>query len=56
MIVYAHLRQATSGQRDAAAPERRDVQFEADTYEAGRDRISGELPEGWLVATWRVDR
>ena len=41
---------------DAPEPEHRDVQVEADTYEAGRARIGAELPEGWIVASWRVER
>ena len=56
MIIHAHLRQASTGQRDAPEPEHRDVHVEADSYEAGRDQISGELPEGWIVASWRVER
>ena len=56
VIVHAHLRQASTGLRDAPEPEHRYVQVEAATYEAGRDRISAELPEGWIVASWRVER
>lgn len=42
--------------RDAPEPEHRYVTGDADTYEAGRDCISAELPEGWIVDSWRVER
>ncbi|MDN5764023.1 MAG: hypothetical protein L0H41_17130 [Microlunatus sp.] len=56
MTVHAHLRQASTGLRDAPEPERRHVQVDADTYEVARDRILADLPEGWIVASWRVER
>lgn len=56
VTVHAHLRQASTGLRDAPEPEHRHVQVDADTYEAAHDRISDELPEGWIVASWRVER
>lgn len=56
MIVYADLREARTGERDEPEPEHRHVQVDAETYEAGRDRIRAELPEGWIVASWRVER
>ena len=56
VTVHAHLRQASTGQQDAAEPEHRHVQVDADTYEAGRDRIWAELPEGWIVASYRAER
>lgn len=56
VTVGAHLRQASTGLRDAPAPEHRHVQVEADTYEVGRGRIRAELPEGWIVASWWVER
>ena len=56
MIIHAHLRQASTGQRDAPEPESRHVQVEAETYEAGRAQITARLPEGWIVASWRVER
>lgn len=56
VAVCAPLRQASTGLRDAPAPEHRHVQVDADTYEAGRDRIRADLPEGWIVASWRVER
>ena len=56
VTVHAHLRQASAGLRDAPDPENRHVQVDAGTYEAGRDRIQAELTEGWIVASWRVER
>lgn len=56
MIVYAHLRQASTGQRDEPEPQHRHVQVEAKTYEDGRDQIRPDLPGGWIVASWRVER
>lgn len=56
VIVHAHIRQASTGLRDAPEPEQSHVQVDADTYEAGRDRIQADLPAGWIVASWRVER
>lgn len=56
VTVHAHLRQASTGRRDAPEPEHRHGRVDADTYEAGRDRIRVELPEGWIVASWQVER
>lgn len=56
MIVYADLRQACTGQRDEPHPEHRHVQVDAKTYEDGRDQIGADLPRGWIVARWRVER
>lgn len=56
MIVHAHLREQSTSHRDAPEPQHRHVQVDADTYEAGHDRIRAELPEGWIVASWRVER
>lgn len=56
MIVHAHLRQASTGRREAPEPEIRHIQVEANTYEDGCDHIRAGLPEGWIVASWRVDR
>lgn len=46
MIIHAHLRQRSTGQRDAPEPEHRSTEVEAATFDAGRDRITAELPEG----------
>lgn len=56
VIVHAHLRQAGTGKLDAPELEHRQVQAAAPTYEDGRDQIAADLPEGWIVAGWRVDR
>lgn len=56
VVVRAHLRQAGTGNLDAAEPEHRYVQVAAARYEEGRDRIVAELPDGWIVAGWQVDR
>jgi len=56
VIVHAYLRQAGTGQRDAPELEHRHVQVEAETYDAGRAQITADLPEGWIVASWRVER
>lgn len=56
VIVHADLCRRGTGERDAPQPERRHVQVEAATYEAGRDRIREDLTEGWIVASLRVER
>ena len=56
VTVHAHLRQASTGLQDVLELEHRHVQVDADTYEAGRDRIRAEMPEGWIVASYRVER
>jgi len=56
VIVHARLREANTGDRDSSEPEHRDVQVDVETYEAGRDQIRADLPEGWIVASWRVER
>lgn len=56
MIVHAHLRQAGTGQRDAPPSASRQVQVDAATYQEGRDQITREIPDGWIVASWRVER
>jgi hypothetical protein len=56
VIVQADLREQSTGARDAPEPKHRHVQVEAETYEAGRAQIRADLPEGWIVGSWRVDR
>jgi hypothetical protein len=56
VTVHSNLRQASTGLPKAPEPEHRHVQVDVATYEAGRDSIRAELPEGWIVASWRVDR
>lgn len=29
---------------------------EADNFEIGRDQIRADLPQGWIVASWRIER
>lgn len=56
MNIHAHLREHSTGKRDASTPASRLVTVHAATYEAGRDQILRDLADGWLVASWRVDR
>jgi len=56
VIIHAHLREQSTGKRDATEPKHRHVQVQAATYEAGRDQITAEIPEGWIIAGWRVER
>ena len=56
MIIHAHLRQAGTSQPDAPELEHRHVQVDAETYEAGSNRVNADLPEGWIGASWRVER
>ena len=56
MIIHAHFRQAGTSQLDAPELAHRHVQVDAETYEAGQNQIRADLAEGWIVASWRVDR
>ena len=56
VTVHAHLRQTSTGLRDAPEPAHREVQVVAASYEAGRDKIQAELPPNWIIASWKVER
>jgi len=56
VIVTALVQQRTDGSRDAPQPARKYLEVEAVTYEAARADVMEQLTEGWIVASWRVDR
>ena len=55
MIVRADLREASTQPQEAEL-EHRQVEVDAESYETGRDQITADLPTGWIVASWRVER
>lgn len=55
VTVYAHLVQTGGGGVDAPEKQHRHLQVQAVSYETGRDQIRANLPDGWIVASWRVE-
>jgi hypothetical protein len=52
----AHLQQRGIGSRDDAEPASRTVEVNAASFDDGKRLVREQLPAGWLVASWRVDR
>lgn len=36
--------------------ETRQIEVEADSYDEGRRQVEAQVPEGWQLLSWRVDR
>lgn len=52
----AVLKARGTGARDEAPPESRTVEVDADDYAQGKQQVLEQLPDNWVVASWRVDR
>ena len=52
----AHLQQRGTGSREEAERASRTVEVSAATFDDGKRLVQEQLPEGWVVASWRVDR
>ena len=52
----AHLQQRGTGSREEAERASRTVEVSAATFDDGKRLVQEQLPDGWVVASWRVDR
>ena len=52
----AHLQQRGTGSREEAERASRTVEVSAATFDDGKQLVEEQLPEDWVVASWRVDR
>lgn len=56
ITVTAHTQTRPSPARDAPTPERGEITVQADSFEAGKLLALEQLPDGWIVSAWLVDR
>lgn len=56
VLMTAHLQQRGTGSRDQAERESRTVEVNAASFDDGKRLVQEQLPDGWVVASWRVDR
>ena len=56
VLVTAHLQQRGTGSRDEAERASRTVEVNAASFDDGKRLVQEQLPDGWVVASWRVDR
>lgn len=52
----AHLQQRGTGNREEAERTSQTVEVSAATFDDGKRLVQEQLPDGWVVASWRVDR
>lgn len=52
----AHLQQRGSGGREETDRPFRIVEVSAETFDDGKQLVHDQLPTGWIVASWRVER
>lgn len=52
----AHLKQRGTGSREESERASRTVEVSAATFDDGKRLVQEQLPDGWVVASWRVDR
>lgn len=52
----AHLQQRGTGSREETERASRTVEVSAATFDDGKHLVREQLPDGWIVASWRVDR
>ncbi|HEY5849121.1 MAG TPA: hypothetical protein VIT42_20250 [Microlunatus sp.] len=56
VLVTGYLRQRGTGSRDEAERASRTVEVNAASFDDGERLVQEQLPDGWVVASWRVDR
>ena len=56
LTVKADIREARTGARDEPAPKHDHLQVEAGTYGEAKQLVHEQIPRGWIVASWRVNR
>jgi hypothetical protein len=54
--VTAHVQQRGTGRPDASERECRTVEVNAASFDDGKRLVREQLPDGWVVASWTVDR
>jgi hypothetical protein len=54
--VTAHLQQRGTGRPDSDERASRTVEVNAASFDDGKRLVQEQLPENWVVASWRVDR
>lgn len=56
VCLTAHLQRRGTGSRDETERATQIVEVHAATFEDGKQLVQEQLLEGWIVASWRVDR
>ena len=52
----AHLQQRGTGRPDGSERGSRTVEVNAASFDDGKRLVQQQLPDGWVVASWTVDR
>ncbi len=53
--VIAFVRQRGTGAKDEPPRPSRYIEVDANDYESAQVAIRNQLPDGWIVASWRVE-
>ena len=53
--VVAYICQRGTGARDEPTRPSRYIEVDAEDFSAAQSAVRAQLPEGWLVGSWRVD-
>lgn len=54
--VTAYVQQRGTSSRDEAERPSRVIEVRATTFADGKQLVGDQVPAGWVVASWRVDR
>ena len=53
--VIAYVREKGTGARDEPPRQSRHIEVDADDYESAKAAVRRQLPDGWMVGSWRVE-